>query len=114
MQVNKVQNNQLTFGIKISPNLIKAADEFYKRQNNGQAQFDKFLKKAKIMEENFGYNEYTIDFKNTKVNSKRVKALFAVKDDKSKRVLLAYKSGFRKLLDRFNLINEFELNNKLL
>lgn len=114
MQINRVQNYNTSFGIKISPNFIKAADEYYIKHNNSQAQLDKFHRKAKKMEEDFGFNEYTIEFKNCKINSKRVRALFAVKNDGSNPVLLAYKNSFTKLLNRFNQINEYELNNKLL
>ena len=114
MQVNKVQNYNPSFGIKVSPNFIKAADEYYLKHNNNQALLEKFHRKAKRMEEDFGFNEYTIEFKNSKINSKRVKALYAVKNDKNTPVLLAYKNSFTKLLDKFTNLNEYELNNKLL
>ena len=114
MQINKVQNYNPSFGIKISPDIIKAADDLYVKHNNSQEQFNKFYRKAKYMEENYGFNEYTLEINSRKINGKRAKGIFAVKDDSSKPILIVAKDSITKLLERFNHISEYELNNKLL
>ena len=115
MKVYNIQNYNTSFGIKISPDFIKAADEFYVQHNKQQDQFNKIYRKAKYMEENYGFDEYTIIASGFTKNGKRLKALFAVKDDNSQKpVLLAAKDSMKKLFERFTHINEYELNNRLL
>ena len=114
MQINRIQSNQPSFGIKISADLIKAADDFYVKNNKSQEQFNKFYRKAKYMEENYGFNEYTLEVLTRKINGKLVKGIFAVKDNEGKPVLIACKDSFTELLQKFNHISEYELNNKLL
>ncbi len=64
MQVNRVQNNNIGFGIKISPDFIKTADTLYcDRPNKNQQAFNRIYRKAKYMQEHYGFDDYTIVLK---------------------------------------------------
>lgn len=114
MQVNNIQNNQTTFGIKISPKFIKTADILYcdRRKPNQQA-FNRIYRKARYMEENYGFDDYTIILKEEHKNNKLMTSLYAVKDDNSKSVLLTMKDGLNKVMEKFSHINEYELSTKI-
>lgn len=114
MKISKIENNTPSFGIKVSPDIIKAADDFYVKNNHSQEQFNKIYRKAKYMEENYGFNEYTIFIKSFSKDGKRYKGLFAQREDNNQSVLLAAKNNLRKIFERFTRISEYELNNKLL
>ena len=114
MRVNSVQNSNMSFGIKISPDFIKSVDMLYcDRPNKNQAAFNKFYRKARYMEEHYGYDDYTIVLREEKRKNKLMSVLYAVKDDGSNEVLLAMKDGFNKLIERFTRINEYELKNTM-
>ena len=114
MQVNRLQNNNLAFGIKVSDKFIKAADMLYcDRPNKNQAAFNKVYRKAKYMEEHYGYDDYTIVLREEKRKNKLMSVLYAVKDDNSNEVLLAMKDGLNKLMEKFTHINEYELKNTM-
>ena len=114
MQVNKVQNNNPSFGIKISEKFIKAADALYcDRPNKNQAAFNKIYRKAKYMEEHYGFDDYTIVLKEEHKNHKLMTSLYAVKDDDTKSVLLTMKDGLNKVMEKFTHINEYELATKI-
>ena len=115
MQVNSISINQPSFGIKVSPDIIKAADEFFVKNNHNQEQFNKLYRKAKYMEENYGFDEYTISIKSFSKNGKRFKGLIATKENSNQKpVYLTIKDNLKKIFERFIRISEYELNNKLL
>lgn len=114
MQVQKIQNNNTTFGIKVSKGFIKAADSLYcDRAKKNQAAFNKIYRKAKYMYEHYGFDDYTIILKEEKRNNKLMSVLYAVKDNESNKVLLIMKDGLNKLMERFTRINEYELKNTI-
>ena len=115
MQINKVQNNnQTSFGIKISKDFIKAADSLYcDRPKPNQQAFNKIYRKAKYMEEHYGFDDYTVVLKEEHKNNKLMTSLYAVKDDNSKRVLLTLQDGLNKVMEKFTHINEYELTTKI-
>lgn len=115
MYIQPVQNNNPNFGIKISSQILQAADDFYIKKHHNHELFDKLYRKSKYMEDNFGFDEYTLTIKNSKVDGKRVLALYAVKEMNPKHpALIAVKENINKILERFQHLNEYELNNKLL
>ena len=114
MQVNKVQYNQIPFGIKISNGFIKAADSLYcDRKKPNQQAFNKIYRKAKYMEEHYGFDDYTIVLKEEHKNNKLMTSLYALKDDNSKKILLTMKDGLNKVMEKFSHINEYELALKI-
>ncbi len=116
MQINRIENhNNTSFGIKISKELINGASNLYWATEYNQGKFNRFYRKAKFMEERFGFNDYTIIPKTTYENGKKNSSLYAVKDGESidDGVLLTMKDNFRKVLDKFIHINEFELAAKI-
>lgn len=114
MQVQKIQNNNTSFGIKISEGFIKAADALYcDRPNKNQQAFNRVYRKAKYMEEHYGYDDFTIVLKEEKFKDKLMTSLYAVKDDESKSILLVMKDGLNKALKKFTHINEYEFKNKM-
>ena len=114
MQVQRIQNNNINFGIKISPELIKEADNFYCKQNNSQEQFNRFYRKAKYMIEKYGFDDYTIFTKQNNRKGYISTALYAIKDGENQEpILLSVKDSMRKILEKFIHINEYELKNKL-
>ena len=117
MQINSIHNNNnnTTFGIKISKELINGANNVYWATEYNQGKFNRFYRKAKFMQENFGFDNYTIFPKTTYINGKKSCNLYAVKDGDTVEngVLLTAKDNFRKVLDKFIHINEFELKTKI-
>lgn len=114
MHINSVQNNNTSFGIKISKDFIKAADSLYcDRPNKNQAAFNKIYRKAKYMEEHYGFDDYTIVLKEEHKNDKLMTSLYAIKDDCSKSVLLTMKDGLNKVMEKFSHINQYELTTKI-
>ena len=115
MYIQPVLNNNPSFGIKISSQILQTADDFYIKKRHNKELFDKLYRKSKYMEDNFGFNEYTLTIKNCKIDGKRTHALYAVKDiDPKHPVLIAVKENVNKILEKFQHLSEYELNNKLL
>ena len=85
MKINSIQNNnQTSFGIKVSQGFIKAADSLYcDRPNKNQQAFNKVYRKAKYMEEHYGFDDYTIILQEERKNNRLMTSLYAVKDDNS-------------------------------
>ena len=114
MQINTVQNNSLSFGIKISEKFIKAADSLYcDRPKKNQKAFNRIYRKAKYMEEHYGFDDYTIILKEEYKKNKLMTSLYALKDDNTKSVLLTMKDGLNKVMEKFTHINEYELTTKI-
>ena len=114
MQVNKVQNNNPSFGIKISEKFIKAADSLYcDRQKPNQQAFNKIYRKAKYMEEHYGFDDYTIHLIEEHKDNRLMTSLYAIKDDNAIKVLLTMKDGLNKVMEKFTHINEYELTKKI-
>lgn len=114
MQINNIQNNNMSFGIKISDKFIKAADSLYcDRPNPNQQAFNRIYRKAKYMQEHYGFDDYTVVLREEHKNNKLMTSLYAVRDDNTKSVLLTMKDGLNKVMEKFTHINEYELTTKI-
>jgi len=113
VQTQKVKN--VSFGIKISPSLLEAADEFYCGVNHSQEEFDRFYRKAKYMEENYGFDDYEIVLKKFYKKGKPKTGIYAVRGEgyNKKEIVLTVKDNVRKALEKFLHINVHELNTKI-
>ncbi len=117
MQVQRIQSNNnynTSFGIKVSPDLKVMADKFYCVNNKAQDQFDRFFRKYKYMQENYGFNDYTIVAEQFYLKGKPKYGLYAVNDDPAKKAItLSVKDSKKQILEKFCHINEYELNAKI-
>ena len=114
MKINRIENRVPSFGIKVSPELLEAANKFCSKNNRSPELLNKIYRKAEYMEENYGFNEYTISLKNQSKNGKRTRGLYAEKEGGKISVPLALKDNLQRIFERFIRMSEYELSNKLM
>ncbi len=101
MKINSVQNySNPTFGIKISPKLYSSAHNLYCDRNYNQGQFDRFYRKAKIMEKEYGFDNYTIVPKEVWEDGVKKIGIFAIKGDNYLEIVDNYTIAVKKILEK--------------
>lgn len=111
LSINGVQPN---FQAKVAKHFIDDAHKLFNYKH-----INKDLKVAfdeKVIEfENFGFNDYYIKYKKTKVNDANVHNIVAAKsgDYNSKEILLTSKDQFRKAIEKFTHISKYEFTQKM-
>lgn len=113
MQVNSIQNNsQPNFQARVSNKFMKAADNYFLKYGNVQKRaifddkVDEFL--------NFGTDKMVVQYKKF-VKDGQTRHKLYVRDYESegqKAFLLTEKDSFRKVVEKFTHINDFEFNSK--
>lgn len=108
MKINSVQNySNPTFGIKISPKLYSSAHNLYCDRNYNQGQFNRFYRKAKTMEEEYGFDGYTIVPKEVWEDGVKKVGIFAVKGDQDLEIVDNYTISVKKILENGKYKNVF-------
>ncbi len=115
MQINKVSDNyQLNFSAEISKNFICASGNYCKKSKKDKRTIAKFFQKVHNFE-TYGYDNYTIKYKRNNTDGKTRFSLVALKPGmkNSEGAILAEKSTFRELFDKFLHINRYEFSKKM-
>lgn len=115
MQSNLTVNSyRPAFQANVSPDFIKAADNFYKKGNQSY-KFENFMEKVRAFEKSYGYNDVNIVYDKVIMNGKTTHVLYAIKDGMKpgEYVVLTAKDCFRKVLEKFFHINEYEFTMKM-
>lgn len=111
MQTNLSVNNQPAFKASVSDNFVKAAHNYFKGVEYRPWRAEVFDKKvAKVFNE-FGYDEFVINYKKVKKDGKTFHKLSADREGLS--VPLTEKDQFRKVLEKFQRMTKGELYIKI-
>ena len=116
MQIHSHTNNSnTTFQAKISPEFISAAKNYYTKTSNAaqsEAKINKFMHKVGEYEK-FGSDDITIIHKKISHNPQQ-HALYATKEGMKPEeyIVLTVKDQFRKVLEKFQRINQYEFDIK--
>lgn len=62
MQVQKIENNGPAFGIGITPSMYKRASHYYNEVLHDRQMFNRFYRKAKYVQNNYGHDDYRLLF----------------------------------------------------
>ena len=62
MHVQKIENNSITFGIGITPSMYKRASHYYNEVLHDRQMFNRFYRKAKFVQNNFGHDDCRLLF----------------------------------------------------
>ncbi len=111
MQTNLVQNNQPTFGISVSDNFIKAAHNYFNGVEYRPWRAEIFDKKVAKVFNDFGYDEFVINYKKEISAGKTMHVLSADKEGLS--VPLTKKDQFRKVIEYFQRMIKGDLYLKV-
>jgi len=113
MQINRIQSDNTSFGIKVSQNFIKAAHNHYnynvgtnKKQNIYN--FNSMVEKFKT----FGHNDYTLDYERKNNSGNWNHYLFVIKDDGTDRRNITVRNTLLKIINNFMGMNRSEFNAK--
>ena len=101
------------FQANVHKDFINAASIHYKKQHAPQ-KFEKFMKKVHAFEY-YGTNDVNIVYDKVNLNGKTQHVLYAVKKGMKpgEYVVLSAKDQFRKLVEKFMHINEYEYTMKM-
>ncbi len=108
MQVNSINNSQPNFQARVSSDFTTSAKKLYQSIGR-ERRFDAFEEQLGRFN-NFGTDDMEVVYKKVFKDDKRQFALVARKDGKE--VTLSVKDQFRKLVEKFMHINEYEFNVK--
>ena len=113
MEINSsTYNTNPSFGIKVSKVFQKAAHNYFNGVEYNHWKSKAFDKKVRFITDEFGYNEFTIEYEKSVKGIGTEHKLFA-KRDGMEPVLIAQKDRFRKLLEKFQRITKGELYIKI-
>ena len=62
MRVQKTENYNPAFGLGITPSMYKRASQYYNENMHDHQMFNRFYRKAKYIEKNFGHDDYRMLF----------------------------------------------------
>ena len=113
MQSNlSVQPYRPAFKANVSESLIGAAESYYQK-NYSPRGYNLFYEAVKRFNKLPNTDSITIGMKKIYSNGKKQFALYAKEEDTGRQVVLSQKDQFRKLLEKFTHINEYEFNLKM-
>lgn len=110
MQVSNIKNNHQSFSANYDRHFLDAADAFYKK-NNVPAKYKQFCCAVRRFTEVPNSDNITISYKKELKDGKQIHSLYAKEADKEP-VLLTQKDLFRKLLEKFSYMKEYEFKLK--
>lgn len=113
MQVNSIQNNnQPNFQARVSQKFVKAADNYFKKYGDLQKKANFDNKVDEFID--FGTDKMVVQYKKLVKDNKTSHKLYVRDYDSEgqKAFLLTEKDNFRKVLEKFSHINDFEFNKK--
>ena len=101
------------FQANVHKDFINAACIHYNKQHAPQ-KFEKFMQKVQAFKR-YGTNDVNIIYDKVTLNGKTQHVLYAVKDGmkQGEYVVLSTKDQFRKLVEKFMHINEYEYTMKM-
>lgn len=112
MQINNLQSNNPSFGIKVAPHFSKTVQNFYNYGNVPNKRNLIWEFNQKIMQyEKFGHDDYTLDYEKKLQHGNWEHYLVAIRDDGSK-INIFQRSTLAKIINRFMQMNKHELNTK--
>lgn len=113
MQVNKINNNYMSFEAQVSPHFNKVVQNFFNYGNypNKRKNIYTFIKKSEEFEK-FGHNDYIIDYEKQLKNGIPQHYLVALKE--SKKVILAERDSLIRIIRKFLQMNKGEFNQKII
>jgi hypothetical protein len=102
------------FQANVHKDFINAACIHYNKQHAPQ-KFERFMQKVRAFEKNYGTNDVTVVYDKVNLNGKTQHVLYAVKDGMKpgEYIVLSVKDQFRKLVEKFMHINEYEYTMKM-
>lgn len=106
-----VRPYQPVFKANFSDKFLNAADKYYSNTGNAK-KYKQFCSAVRRFAELPNSDDVTIDYKSVINEGKREHILFASKLGESPVVLTA-KDQFRKVLEKFSYMSEFEFNTKM-
>lgn len=113
MQVEKVQNNNPNFGMKIAPHFSQTVQNFYNygKVPNKRKLIWEFNQQAEKYK-NFGHDDYTLDYEKKLKQGNWVHYLTATKDNGKEKVVISVRSTLAKIIEHFMKMNKYEINYK--
>lgn len=106
-----VNNNRPSFGIKVSENFQKAVRNYYNGVEYRPERAKQFKDIVNNVENNFGYDEFTLQYK--KQSSKNGTLHTLVADNGIYEVPITTKDQFRKVIEKFKRLTKGELYVKI-
>lgn len=110
MQITPVAYNTQNFTANFDGRFLDAADAFYKK-NNVPSKYKQFCSAVRRFAEVPNSDSITISYKKEFTKGQPVHTLYASESGKSP-VILTQKDQFRKLLEKFSYMNEYEFKLK--
>ena len=110
MKITQAAYNTPNFTAKFDGHFLDAADAFYKK-NNVPSKYKQFCSAVRRFAEVPNSDSITISYKKEFTKGQPVHSLYASEPDKSP-VILTKKDQFRKLLEKFSYMNEYEFKLK--
>ena len=111
MQTNLNINNQPVFKASVSDNFIKATHNYFKGVEYRPYKLYPFDRKVAQVINNFGYDEFTINYKKVIKDGKALHVLSADREGLS--VPITEKDRFRKVVEKFQRMTKGELYIKI-
>ena len=111
MQNLTVNTNATSFRAHIDSKFLYAANAFY-RENRSPAKYSQFRSAIRRFREIANSDSLTISYKKGFKDGKPSHLLYAKEEGKQQDILLAQKDQFRKLLEKFSYMNEYEFKIK--
>ena len=115
MQTNlSISQSQTNFKAQVSNGFIKHTKKFYTGIGNNKAKLKQFEQKVEAFKD-YGYDDYFIKYVQKDFNGERRHMLIAVRNgmDDSMGTVLTTKDKFRKVVEKFLHINEWEFTKKM-
>ena len=111
--INKIQGNHLSFRAKISDNFLSAAENyFFENQRIPEAKYKQFCSAVRRFEELPDTDHITIDYKKSIKGDKAQHSIVGITDTAEK-INLTTKDRFRKAIEKFSYMNEYEFLLKM-
>ena len=109
-----IENNNVAFSASLARNFQKAADNYlYRNINTPIRKLDQFIAARKRFENLRNTENITIDFRRITDGTKKSYELFAKNSDTNEEVILSKKDTFRKIIDKFSFMNDYEFKVKM-
>ena len=112
--INKIQANNIGFSAKISDNFLSAAENyFYANSKIPEKKYKQFNSAIRRFEELPETDHITIDYKKNVKNNKFQHSIVGINEATKEEVKLTSKDMFRKAVEKFSYMNEYEFLLKM-
>ena len=113
--INKISTNNISFNAKISDNFLSAAENYFlKNSKIPEKKYKQFCSAVRRFEELPDTDHITIDYKKYKnTEGKLEHKIVGFTDDNSIKSTLTTKDMFRKAIEKFSYMNEYEFLLKM-